>query len=134
MAVGGHASKADASLVAVGAAVGGAARHWCARTHPGPWTVAAINVAGSAVLGALAGCSPLPPAARLLLGTGLCGGFTTFSTYSVDVVRMLEAGRLGHAVLYVCANNAGGVLAAAGGLYAGKAAAKTQLVSRLCGK
>ena len=42
-------------------------------------------------------CPPFSPRTKLLLGTGLCGGFTTFSTFAVDVCALIESGRLGTA-------------------------------------
>ena len=87
----------DLAAVASGAAIGGALRHaiassprTSARSNGRLWAVGAINVAGSALLAGVACCAPLQPRARLLLGTGLCGGFTTFSTFAVDIVGLLE--------------------------------------------
>ena len=57
----------------------------------------------------------LSPRAKLLLGVGFCGSFTTFSTYSVDIVTWLQNGQTNKAVSYVLANNVGGVLAATAG-------------------
>lgn len=57
----------------------------------------------------------LSPRAKLMLGVGFCGSFTTFSTYSVDIVTWLQNGQTNKAVAYVLTNNLGGVLAAAAG-------------------
>ena len=64
--------------------------------------------------------------AKLLAGVGFCGSFTTFSTYSVDIVNMIGRGEAARALGYVAFNNIGGVGAAAAGmllvrkLFAGK--------------
>jgi len=57
------------------------------------------------------------PRTKLLAGVGFCGSFTTFSTYSVDVVQWLGNGQVTKAAAYVAANNVGGVAAAAAGLF-----------------
>lgn len=76
-----------------------------------------INVLGAAVIGgvsALAGALPLDPRAVLFLKTGVCGGFTTFSTFSLETVGLLEEGRYlaggGYALLSVALCLAGVVL------------------------
>ena len=60
---------------------------------------------------------------KLLFGTGFCGSFTTFSTYSVDVVQMMVNKKAGKALSYICLNNIGGFAAAYSGL---------SLVQRVC--
>ena len=70
----------------------------------------------SLALGALTASPGLAPAARLALGTGFCGGFTTFSTFSVEAVQLLERGRLGLAALHAALNVGGGVAACALGM------------------
>jgi CrcB protein len=73
-----------------------------------PWGTFTVNVAGSALLGALlaaaTGEAPrLSPEARLLLGTGVMGGFTTYSTFNAEVLRALQAGAPGRAGVYLAA-------------------------------
>ncbi|ALM16718.1 fluoride efflux transporter CrcB [Mycobacteroides abscessus] len=66
------------------------------RTHRFPWTTLLINLTGSALIGLLAGLVIFHHAAPDLLtvlGTGFCGGYTTFSTASVETVRLIERRR-----------------------------------------
>jgi CrcB protein len=67
-----------------------------------PWGTAAINLAGSFLLGLLTGvvAQGAPAALLAVLGTGLLGGFTTFSTASVETVRLLQQRRSAAAVGY----------------------------------
>ena len=65
------------------------------------------------MLGAVA-AAPLPKAAKLCVGVGCCGAFTTFSTFATDVVAMVEAEQLAKAAQYVAVNNAGSIGAAYG--------------------
>jgi CrcB protein len=57
------------------------------------------------------------PAMVALLGTGFCGGFTTFSTFSFETLRLAEEGSLGVAVVNVLASVGVAMLAASGGWY-----------------
>lgn len=72
-----------------------------------------VNVAGSAVLGALLGLAIVPTWVLALVGTGFCGTLTTFSTFGADVVRMLEERVLGRALAYLAATLVLGIGAAA---------------------
>jgi CrcB protein len=88
------------------------------RGGPFPWGTLVINVAGSALLGFLLGAQRhlgLPPAAVDLLGTGLCGGLTTFSTFGYETLRLLEEGSITEAGFNLLGSVVAGVLAAAGG-------------------
>ncbi len=78
------------------------------------WTVLVVNVVGSFLLGLLAGASASSEV-RVVLGVGFLGGFTTFSTFSLDVFRDLEEGRVGRAVVYVVLSVGLGVAAAGAG-------------------
>ena len=106
----------NALAVATGAVGGALARHYAGRGR-GPWGTAAINIGGSFVLGAVVAASSLSPRTKLLLGTGFCGSFTTFSTYSVEAVRMWEAREAAAAAGYMMVNNAGSLAAAAAGAW-----------------
>jgi CrcB protein len=114
-------------LVSAGGVVGVVARYALGTTvsHDTlPWVTVAINVAGSFLLGLLTTVGAgLAPEVRTALGVGLLGGFTTFSTFSVDVLKQIEAGEGGKALLYVLASVILGIGAAAVGYYAGRAVA-----------
>jgi CrcB protein len=91
-------------LVAVGSAVGGMARYACSGlavryiSETFPWGTLLINVSGSLVIGVLAVVIPLDgrwlmtPDARALLMVGLCGGFTTFSAFSLETLNLARNG------------------------------------------
>ncbi|GAB2691874.1 fluoride efflux transporter CrcB [Thalassiella azotivora] len=97
-----------ALLVAVGAAVGAPAR-WALdravqRRHDSafPWGTVVVNVLGSLLLGALLAADAaglVGSEVVALVGTGLLGAFTTFSTFAVETVRLAEEGDLRAAVL-----------------------------------
>jgi CrcB protein len=65
-----------------------------------PWATLAVNVVGAFALGVLVGATPPTAASRLALGAGVCGGFTTFSTYAVEAVALAERGLPGRAGAY----------------------------------
>lgn len=86
-----------------------------------PWATLVINVSGSLVLGVLTGLTiyhGAPGDLRLVLGTGLCGGYTTFSTASFEAVRLLQRDSPLRTVGYLGLTVAGTVGAAAAGLLA----------------
>jgi CrcB protein len=98
------------AAVAVGGALGALGRHGLglALPHPTgsfPWATFAVNVTGCLLIGVLVVLvtewREAHPLARPLLGTGVLGGYTTFSTYAVDAHQMLGAGRLVAAGAYV---------------------------------
>ena len=112
-------TAAEALAVFVGGGLGAVARFAVGRAltpllpEAGfPWPTFAINVAGSALLGVLVALGKDRPTLLLFLGTGVCGGFTTFSAFSVEAVRLLEAHRPDLALLYAGASVAAGVGAA----------------------
>jgi fluoride exporter len=82
-----------------------------------PWATFAANVVGAFLLGHFATRLqerlPLSAYRRPLLGTGLCGALTTFSTLQLELLGMLDAGALGLAAAYAAASAAAGFLAVA---------------------
>lgn len=82
-----------------------------------PWATFVANVAGAFLLGYFATrlAERLPPSAlrRPLLGTGFCGGLTTFSTLELELVRMVHRGDLGLGVAYAAASVGAGMAAVA---------------------
>lgn len=69
-----------------------------------PWATFAVNIAGSFLIGlfyALSARLSLPDEVRLFLTAGLCGGFTTFSTFSNDNLAMIQRGDVALCLLYV---------------------------------
>ena len=114
-------------LLLIGGGVGANLRYWLGIafqsrgwTADFPWHTFAINVVGSLVLGFLTVACKDRPAALLLLGTGVCGGFTTFSTFSIETVNLLEKERY----IAACAYALGSVLAALIGAAVGLRIAK----------
>ena len=84
------------------------------RSNAFPYATFTVNIAGSFLIGLLAGYATRmlhPQNMRLLLATGLCGGFTTFSAFSTDNLRLLNEGKPGLAILYAGASVVLGVLA-----------------------
>ncbi|WP_328720769.1 CrcB family protein [Streptomyces sp. NBC_00247] len=89
-------------LVVVGGMVGAPLRlltdrlvrryHGAGLPYVFPWGTFAANAAGSLLLGALTGAAVSAPV-YALLGTGLCGALTTYSTFSYETLRMAESGR-----------------------------------------
>ena len=121
------------SLVFLGAGLGGVLRHLVNLTAlrwfgPSlPWSTLAINVAGSLLMGLLAGWlaekagADWAHDARLLLMTGLLGGFTTFSAFSLDAWLLWERGAALHAGAYVLACVVLSIAALRAGLGVGRA-------------
>ena len=113
-----------ALLVTLAGAAGVLLRYGISSTVHGdalPWVTVAINVAGSFLLGMLVVAHWTSPQARAALGVGFLGGFTTFSTFSVQAFLDLEAGELGRALVLVLASLLLGVAAAAAGYYLARA-------------
>jgi CrcB protein len=88
---------------------------WPPQAGRWPWATFVVNVVGAFLLGyfvtRLQERLPLSAYRRPLLGTGLCGALTTFSTMQVELLRMLDHGRDGLAVLYAGASIAAGFAA-----------------------
>jgi CrcB protein len=84
------------------------------------WTTVGVNIVGSFLLGLLAAEHWFTRDLREALGVGFLGGFTTFSTFSVQVVLEVDGGNSGKAVAYLVASVAGGIAAAAAGYALGR--------------
>ena len=115
-------------LVFLGAGLGGAARHavnvgcgrWCSPDFP--WGTLTVNLAGSFAMGLLAGWLAFKAGegwsqhARLFLATGVLGGFTTFSAFSLDALLLWERGQALAAATYAGASVVLSILALAGAI------------------
>jgi len=114
------------ALVMLGAAIGAPSRwaldRFVQARHDSvfPWGTFTINVLGSLLLGVILGAR-VPADVALLLGTGFCGGFTTFSTFGFETVRLAQEGSRAEALLNVGASLAAGMVAAVTGWYLGVA-------------
>ncbi|CAN5884152.1 N/A [soil metagenome] len=112
--------------VALGGALGATGRYLVSTFAVERWGVAFpygtlfVNVAGSLLLGVVAGIfargTGLPDSVRLLVGVGFCGAFTTFSTFAVETVGLAERPSLSSALLNLALNNVLCLLAAFAGL------------------
>lgn len=114
-------------LVAAGGAIGASLRHGVNVATfrllgvTFPWGTLAINVAGCLAMGILVGTlariADVPNALRLFLATGVLGGFTTFSAFSLDFAVLWERGAQASAVGYAVASVAGSLAAVFAGLW-----------------
>lgn len=115
-------------LVALGGGVGAAARFWVAgavstrHEPPLPWGTVTVNVLGSFLIGVVSGLVLHAGADgglegwRLFLATGLCGGFTTFSTATVESVELARHGHVGRALVNAVGTLLATVTAVAAGI------------------
>ena len=104
--------------IGLGGAFGSMARFWLSLLVDGrvpskfPWGTFLVNIIGSFAIGALAAVADQPgrfslsPAMKQLLMVGICGGFTTFSSFSIRTLELLRGGQ----PLYAAANVVGSVL------------------------
>lgn len=105
------------AAVFVGGAIGTLARvelaeAWAHGPTHWPWATLVVNLLGAALLGAIAVRTTTRPHVHGLLGTGLCGGLTTFSTLQLEVIEMIDAGATGRALAYLSVSLVLGLLAA----------------------
>ncbi|HET8953911.1 MAG TPA: CrcB family protein [Solirubrobacteraceae bacterium] len=110
----------ELAAVFIGGVVGAMARAGVVEALPHdpghwPWATLLVNVAGAFILGAVAAHG----ARRALLGQGFCGAQTTFSTLQLELLQMLDSGRVGLALAYAAVSLALGVAAAELGRRAG---------------
>jgi fluoride exporter len=118
-------------LVALGSAAGGVARYWLAQRLAAvsaayPVGTFVVNLSGCALIGFLAAWRPAgalgSPEARLLLATGFCGGFTTFSAFAGEMSLLSEGGARGLAAAYAVSSVALGFVLFRAGLWLGRLA------------
>ena len=117
--------------IALGSALGGVGRYWCSGVavrlmgETFPWGTLFVNVTGSALIGFVATMAGpdgrwfLPADARQFVMVGLCGGFTTFSSFSLQTLALLRDGEW----LPAAANVVGSVLLCLLGVWLGHVAA-----------
>ncbi|HJQ44782.1 MAG TPA: fluoride efflux transporter CrcB [Amycolatopsis sp.] len=104
-------------LVFLGAMIGAPARYFTDRLvqarHDSvfPWGTLTVNIVGCLILGAITGAA-LPSAVLALLGTGFCGGLTTYSTFSYETLRLIEQKSYFYAVMNVVVSVIAGLGAA----------------------
>ncbi|MEU6742491.1 fluoride efflux transporter FluC [Streptosporangium sandarakinum] len=112
------------AYIAVGGAAGATARYgagllWPTPDGAFPWTTLGVNAVGCLLIGVLMAVLAAAPAApawvRPFLGTGVLGGFTTFSTFSVDIQGLLLGGRPGVALAYLAATPVAALIAVTAG-------------------
>jgi CrcB protein len=117
-------------IVFIGGGIGAALRHGvnvASALYLGaafPFATLIVNVTGSAVMGLLAGYfafrGGVPQHWQLFLTTGILGGYTTFSAFSLDAALLYERGQIGLAAAYMLAS----VILSVGGLFGGLALAR----------
>ena len=110
-------------FVALGGSIGAVLRYVIAHftqsmaSTPFPVGTLTVNILGCALIGLLAafllGSNPQhKEVLRLLLMIGILGGFTTFSSFALDALKMFQDGKLGFAMLYILLSNVLGIIAA----------------------
>jgi CrcB protein len=119
--------RRELGAIFLGGALGALVRAALAEALPDPgtgwpWATFLVNVVGAALLGYWFTTLPHSQYRRPLLTTGFCGALTTFSTVQVELLEMLESGRLGLACLYLGLSIAAGLTGAQAGTAAGRRA------------
>ncbi len=106
-------------IVAAGGGIGAALRYillQVGRQQSFPYTTLFINITGSFILGLIMALSmkdgAMKDASRLFLATGVCGGFTTFSSFSFENLELLQQGKVSLAFIYIILSVSAGLLAA----------------------
>lgn len=112
-------------LIGLGGGIGSIARYWCQKwfadnfQHPFPWGTFTVNILGCFLIGVFYAIaeksSLLSPQTRLFLITGLCGGFTTFSTFAFENMNLLRSGDVAYGILYITSS----VVLGIGAVFAG---------------
>jgi fluoride exporter len=111
----------DILFVGLGGGVGSIARFLCQRgvyafyPHAFPFGTLVVNITGCFIIGLLFGLiekgALLRPELRMLLVTGFCGGFTTFSAFAAENIQLLKDGRVLYFFIYIMASVVLGILA-----------------------
>jgi CrcB protein len=114
-------------IIGVGGFLGSISRYlvqgWMIRLFASPFPIGTflVNIIGSFLIGIIYAAAEktglLSTEWRFFLATGFCGGFTTFSTFSYEIVTMLRGGMTGYAMLYVLGSVVLGVLATLFGIW-----------------
>ena len=109
-------------LVALGGALGSVLRHTASLIIPAkhfPWPTLAVNIAGSFLIGLILALSTKEESFlynwKLFLATGICGGFTTFSAFSLENMELLQNGKYLLAATYIALSVVLGIAAAFAG-------------------
>lgn len=121
----------DLIYVMLGGALGSGARflvgYWVQSSGRFATATFLVNILGCFIIGLVSGISlkseMLGRHSLLFLGTGLCGGFTTMSAFSVEALNLLRVGDLISALVYISATIAGAILSAFIGVLIGKSLA-----------
>ncbi|MFJ8082331.1 fluoride efflux transporter CrcB [Streptomyces sp. NPDC096205] len=130
-----HGQAPVVAAVAVGGAIGATARYaasllWPAHSGGFPWTTFWVNVTGCAVIGLfmvlVVEARSVHRLVRPFFGTGVLGGYTTFSTYAVDIQKLLDDGRTATALAYLATT----LLAALTAVWLAATAARRLLLRR----
>jgi len=117
--------RRELGAIFLGGALGALVRAGLAEALPDPgvgwpWATFVVNVVGAALLGYWFTTLPHTQYRRPLLTTGFCGALTTFSTVQVELVEMIDAGRVPLACLYLAASVAAGLLGVQAATAAGR--------------
>lgn len=113
--------------VGIGGAIGSCVRYCVALCFSSTQSVLSystltVNILGSLIIGFLYSATAtieMPPTIRLFIFVGLLGGFTTFSSYTLESIELFKYGNIGSALLYILLSNGAGILAAAAGAFIG---------------
>jgi CrcB protein len=113
-------------LVGLGGGIGSMARYLCQKwfsenyPHPFPWGTFIVNLTGCFLIGVIYAAAEkstaLSPQTRLLLITGVCGGFTTFSTFAFENMNLLRSGDTVYLLIYTVASVVLGIAGVFGGM------------------
>jgi CrcB protein len=108
-------------LVCAGGAIGSVLRYLTIiifRNQPFPYGTLVVNIVGSFIIGVVAALvikNTVSNEVRLFVATGICGGFTTFSAFSIESLQLLNENRYGAVFLYIAASFTLGIAAAFAG-------------------